>query len=55
MSKHTTLLKKRLWYRCFPVNFEKFLRTPPVAAYVKDAINASFSFLKDVTVVSFNF
>ena len=23
-----TLLKKRLWYRCFPVNFAKFLRTP---------------------------
>ena len=22
-----TLLKKRLWCRCFPVNFEKFLRT----------------------------
>ena len=22
------LLKKRLWYRCFPVNFAKFLRTP---------------------------
>ena len=22
-----TLLKKRLWYRCFPVNFTKFLRT----------------------------
>ena len=35
-----TLLKKRLWYRCFPVNFMKFLktpfyRTPPVAAYEK--------------------
>ena len=35
-----TLLKKRLWYKCFPVNFSKFLRnvktsfyrTPPVAA-----------------------
>ena len=32
-----TLLKKRLWRRCFPVNFVKFLRTPlcrtpPVAA-----------------------
>ena len=33
-----TLLKKRLWHRCFPVNFLKFLkntfsyRTPPVAA-----------------------
>ena len=23
-----TLLKKRLWRRCFPVNFVKFLRTP---------------------------
>ena len=23
-----TLLKKRLWHRCFPVNFEKLLRTP---------------------------
>ena len=24
----TLLLKKRLWHRCFPVNFAKFLRTP---------------------------
>ena len=23
----TTLFKKRLWHRCFPVNFVKFLRT----------------------------
>ena len=23
-----TLLKKRLWRRCFPMNFAKFLRTP---------------------------
>ena len=23
-----TLLKQRLWHRCFPVNFAKFLRTP---------------------------
>ena len=23
-----TLLKKRLWHRCFPVNFVKFLKTP---------------------------
>ena len=22
------ILKKRLWQRCFPVNFGKFLRTP---------------------------
>ena len=25
--KPATLLKKRLWYKCFPVNFAKFLRT----------------------------
>ena len=24
----TTLLRKSLWNRCFPVNFSKFLRTP---------------------------
>ena len=24
----TTLLKKRLWHRCFPVSFPKFSRTP---------------------------
>ena len=23
-----TLLKKRLWHSCFPLNFAKFLRTP---------------------------
>ena len=23
-----TSLKKRLWHRCFPANFEKFLKTP---------------------------
>ena len=26
--KPATLLKKRLWHRCFPVNFVIFLRTP---------------------------
>ena len=26
--RSATLLKKRLWHRCFPVDFEKFLRTP---------------------------
>ena len=36
--KPATLLKKGPWYRCFPVNFAKFVRTfflktPPVAAF----------------------
>ena len=26
--RSATLLKKRLWHRCFPVKFAKFLRTP---------------------------
>ena len=26
--KAATLLKKRLWCRCFPVNFARFFRTP---------------------------
>ena len=27
-TRFTTLLKRRLWHRCFPVNFAKILRTP---------------------------
>ena len=26
--RSATLLKERIWHRCFPVNFVKFLRTP---------------------------
>ena len=28
VGRPATLLKKRLWHRCFPMNFAKFLRTP---------------------------
>ena len=28
VSASVTLLKKRLWHSCFPVNFAKFLRKP---------------------------
>ena len=31
-SRPATLLKKRLWHRCFLVIFAKILRIPPVAA-----------------------
>ena len=27
-QRRATLLKKRLWHRCFPANFTKFPRTP---------------------------
>ena len=29
-NKVAALLKKRQWHRCYPVKFEKFLRTPLV-------------------------
>ena len=28
-------LKKRLWHRCSPVNFAKFLRTPSFAKHLR--------------------
>ena len=28
MPQASSFIKKRLWHSCFPVNFEKFLRTP---------------------------
>ena len=30
-----TLLKNRLWHRCFPVNFSKFLRTPFLIVHLR--------------------
>ena len=30
-----TLLKKRLWRRCFPMNFVKFLRTPFLIGHLR--------------------
>ena len=30
-----TLLKKRLWHRCCPVNFSKFLRTPSLTEHLR--------------------
>ena len=30
-----TLLKKRPWHRCFPVNFAKFLRTPFLTEHLR--------------------
>ena len=32
-----TLIKKRLWHRCFPVKFVKILRTPFVTQHLRPA------------------
>ena len=33
-----TLLKKRLWHRCLPVNSEKFLRTPFLTEHLRSLL-----------------
>ena len=30
-----TLLKKRIWHRCFPANFAKFLKTPILIEHLR--------------------
>ena len=36
--KLATSLKKRLWHRCFPVNFTKLLKTPFLSEHILKAI-----------------
>ena len=38
-SEHATLLKKRLWHRCFPINFAKF----PKTSFHRTPLNNCFS------------
>ena len=37
-----TLLKKRLWHMCFPVNFAKFLRIPSLTERLRWLLPFSF-------------
>ena len=50
-----TSLKKRLWYRCFPVSFAKFLRTPFLQntsrqLFLKKAMYKKLTYFKAWTV-----
>ena len=47
VSEPANLLKNRLWYRCFPGNFVKFLRTP----FLQN--NSGRLFLKNKTLTVF--
>ena len=42
-----TLLKKRLWHRCFPMNFAKFLRTPFHRTPLNDCFSTIQHFLAE--------
>ena len=57
LIRPATLFKMRLWYRCFPVNFSKFLRTPfwqkasgrlLLNAFVFDQPNCRFDYLRTI-------
>ena len=34
-TQPATLLKKRLWHRCFPVNYAKFVRIPFLTEHLR--------------------
>ena len=44
-----TLLKMRLWHRCFPINFAKFLRTPFHRTPLNDCFSTIQHFLAEDT------
>ena len=35
LQKQSSFLRKRLWHRCFPMNFAKFLRTPFLTEHLR--------------------
>ena len=47
------LIKKRLWHRCFPVNFVKFLRTPFFIEQFWWLFLIIFDILKEIMLVNF--
>ena len=49
--RSATLFKKRLWYRCFPVNFAKFLRT----SFLKNTSGRLLRYSSNFSVVQNNF
>ena len=52
--RSATLLKKRLWYRCFPVNFVNFLRTFFIEHLWWLLLECQLSFLSSKSAKSLN-
>ena len=50
-----TLLKKRLWHRCFPVSFGKFLRTPFLQNTPRGLLLVGVNFPNYTTKSAFSF
>ena len=47
-----TLLKKRLWHRCFPVDFAKFLRTPLLTEHLRWLLLAHIQCVTSLLVIT---
>ena len=52
--KPATLLKKKLWHRCFAVNFAKFLRTSFLTPYRTPPMAASEPSLPEILLIQVN-
>ena len=48
------LSKKRFWHRCFPVNFEKFLRTSFFIKHFRVAVSENLKSISDITIIIFD-
>ena len=48
------LFKKRLWHRCFPVNFAKFLRTPFFTEHLRWLLPAILQCPRDLELAKYN-
>ena len=46
-KQETCNIKKRLWHKCFPVNFVKFLRTPFLTEHLRWLLLQFFSFFSE--------
>ena len=52
LIKLLALFKKRLWHKCFPVNFTKFRRTPRFTEHLRWLLLQMFSFKFYETVLN---
>ena len=50
LARPATLLKMRLWHRCFPVNFAKFQRAPFLIEYLQWLLLKKYFTLQEKTV-----
>ena len=51
----TLLLKKRLWHKCFPLNFAKFLRTPFLTEHLRRLLLKQLKIILQICTTSIHY